>query len=123
MNLLQETIEAVAESGHTPDQIVFIGSRVTGHSCTWDEFVVLADREYESGFGSQKVAEDLLVLFSDGQTMWRHEYDGSEQWMFSEPFEPPVERKPIRSLFVVANQVGWKALSEIDEELDRLVGP
>lgn len=46
-NLLEETLEAITESGHLPADIVFIGSLETGHRCTWPEFEVLANIEYE----------------------------------------------------------------------------
>lgn len=43
INLLAETREAIADSGHTPEDIVFIGSLDSGHRCTWDEFIKLTD--------------------------------------------------------------------------------
>lgn len=97
-NLRGETINAIAASGHHPDDIAFIGSRDSGHSCTWQEFFVLADFEYDNGFGSPEIATDLEVMFDDGSTMWRHEYDGSEAWMYSPPFVAPAVRHQIRNL-------------------------
>ena len=99
MNLLNETEEAVKNSGHTPSDIVFIGSEKTGHECTWDEFRLLANREYDDGFGGQEVASDLIIVFSDGQSMWRGEYDGSEWWEHAKPFVRPSTKLPIDSLF------------------------
>lgn len=109
-NLLQETREGIAQSGHTPEGIVFIGSRETGHRCTWAEFEGLADIEYNAGFGGQEIASDLEIVFSDGATMTRGEYDGSEWWNFSRPFTEPKESHPITSL--LAN-IGWSSLAEI----------
>jgi len=99
MNLLEETIEYITQSGHTPDQIIFIGSEESGHQCTWDEFCVLANREYDNGYGLQKVAEDLVIVFKDKQKMWRGQYDGSEWWEFSKPFKKPRKALPIKTLF------------------------
>lgn len=113
-NLLAETIEAIHESGHKVDDIVFIGSVESGHSCNWEEFEVLADKEYHSGFGSQKVASDLEIVFSDGLRMWRNEYDGSEWWMFSKPVILPNERKEIKSLFPEFSG----SFQDIDEDYD-----
>jgi len=114
-NLLEETKEAIAESGHRPEDIVFIGSENSGYQCTWDEFQVLADQEYNSGFGSAAVAIDLVVVFDDGQKMWRGEYDGSEWWEHSVPHSPPKERKKIKRL------IGgiWSTVEEINDEDDR----
>ena len=117
MNLLKETTIDITDSGHTPDDIVFIGSRESGHQCTWAEFQKLADRDYDSGFGAQEVATDIEIVFSDGSTMWRHEYDGSECWHYSKPFVAPETKLPIRSLFVAPAQVGWQSLADIDGEL------
>lgn len=113
MNLLSETRTAINESGHKIKDIVFIGSEDSGHSCSWDEFTLLADIEYDSGFGAQKVADDLIIVFSDGMKMWRHEYDGSEYWEFSTPFDEPEKKLPIHGLFT--RSVGWDSLSTINE--------
>jgi hypothetical protein len=72
-NLLQETKEAIASSGHTESDIVFIGSESSWHQCTWAEFCALADVEYDAGFGASHVAQDLIVVFGDGQKLWRDE--------------------------------------------------
>jgi hypothetical protein len=115
-NLLEETREAIAESGHTEADIVFIGSEKTGHRCTWDEFETLANREYDSGFGASEVAQDLIVVFSDGQKLWRGEYDGSEWWNFSKPFSMPESSLPIKLLIVdeTSPSCGWVDLSELN---------
>jgi hypothetical protein len=116
VNLLAETKEAIKDSGHTPDDIVFIGSRESGHRCTWDQFTQLADVTYHNGFGAQEVASDLEIVFRDGTTMWRHEYDGSENWDYSLPFVMPTESKPITALTVNPSKVGWCTLAQIHEE-------
>jgi len=79
MNLLKETLDKLANSNHVPSDIKFIGS-VSGYSCTWEEFQKLANIEYDSGYGSQIVASDLIIIFSDNSWLERREYDGSEWW-------------------------------------------
>lgn len=98
MNLLKETREAIAKSGHTPDDIIFIGSECSGHQCTWVEFEILGDVEYDEDSGEQKVASDLIIVFLDGERLWRTSYTGSEWWAWSRSFKHPSERKPVRSL-------------------------
>lgn len=110
-NLLSETKEAIQRSGHTVTDIVFIGSVNTGHECTWDEFSLMADREYDSGFGAQEVASDLIVVFSDGQSMWRGEYDGSEWWEHNKPFKRPDVKLPIATLFGGM----WSSVSDMNK--------
>jgi len=126
-NLLSETIDAVHQSGHTVSDITFIGSRTSGHQCTWAEFSKIADVEYDDQGGSPAVATDLVVAFSDGKTMWRgSEYSvegqiawrgddlSQEFWVFDLPFTPPAECKPIRSLMTPANSMGWKSLARLN---------
>jgi hypothetical protein len=115
MNLLEETKKAITESGHTADDIVFIGSERTGHRCTWEEFQTIANVDYDSGFGSAEVAQDLIVVFKDGQKLWRGEYDGSEWWSLSSPFVMPEASHPISRLTVVGtDRCGWTDLSELN---------
>lgn len=98
MNLLQETREAIASSGHSENDIIFIGSEETGHQCTWAEFCVIADVRYNNRFGRIKIAGDLILVFKDGQKLWRGEYAGSEWWEYSKPFKRPETALPIRKL-------------------------
>jgi len=48
--------------------------------------------------------------------MWRHEYDGSEEWKYSAPFTAPETSLPIKSLFVPATRAGWMTLADINEQ-------
>lgn len=115
MNLLQETIADIEESEHTPDDIIFIGSETSGHSCTWEEFSLMADQDYDDGYGAQEVAEDLIIVFSDGSKMWRHEYDGSESWLYSTPFKMSKDLKPITRLICdPVKHIGWKTLANLN---------
>jgi hypothetical protein len=112
MTLLQETIFDIEKSKHTTADIVFIGSETTGHSCTWDEFCQLSNKDYDRGFGAQRVATDLIIVFSDGAKMWRGEYDGSEWWEYSTPFKQPAETKPIKKLMPGT----WDSLARMNGE-------
>lgn len=99
-NLLTETQEFIEKSGYSTDDIVYIGSKNrSGHSCTWDEFKVLADKEYDSGYGGTEVATDLIILFSDGNYMFRDEYDGSEWWDVTVGIKVPDDKCNIKTLF------------------------
>ncbi len=81
-NLLKETLEAIAKSGHSPADVAFIGSWKTGHQCIWHEFLELARRV---GPEQEYVAEDLIIAFVDGTMMWRN--DTGEIWEFSMLFK------------------------------------
>lgn len=112
MNLLEETKYDIERVGLKIEDIAFIGSETTGHSCKWEKFKILADKEYDSGFGGQEVAVDLIIVFKNGTKMWRKEYDGSECWEYSKPFRLPGKLKKLSNLF--AHQA-CESLEEIDE--------
>jgi len=78
MNFLEETISAMESSGNLLEDISFIGSEVSGHSCTWDDFIQMADKDYDNGYGAPEVAQDLVIVFKNGTKMKRGEHDGSE---------------------------------------------
>lgn len=111
-NLLSETWGIMKKHGKKPEDIIFIGSENSGHSCSWREFERLADREYNAGYGSTQVATDLIIIFKDNSRMNRAEYDGCEWWNFQEPFKMPLEQKPISNLFVGL----WESLAECQEK-------
>ena len=112
MNLLQETLEALSLADKTPADVVFIGSLISGHSCSWEAFTALADREYDAGYGRQEVAEDLTIVFHDGDRLERREYDGSEWWELVRVTKTP-EAKPLKTIFV-GEKGGWCALAELN---------
>ena len=94
-NLLEETREVMELHDQQPEDITFIGSDSTSeeglrYHTTWDKFIVMADREYNAGYGGTFVALDLIIEFKDGSRMYRSEYDGSEGWVFSSPCVTPA---------------------------------
>lgn len=117
MNLLKETKAAIEFSGHKSEQITFIGSEESGHQCTWEEFIVLADKNYDAGFGAQEVAKDLIIVFDDGQKMWRGEYDGSEWWEYSTPFTRPEKSKKIKNLIGRGAGHWWRTLANLNRSV------
>lgn len=117
-NLLIETTEAITRSNHDTEDITFIGSLVSGHSCAWDQFRQLADREYNAGFGGQEVARDLVIVFSDDTLLVREEYDGAEAWRFVQFIAPPDTRHPIKSVFATDSFEGyWSTLEELNSTI------
>jgi hypothetical protein len=122
-NLLAETREALANYFRKPEEIIFIGSRRSGHECTWAEFERLADTGYDAGYGAQEVASDLEIAFSDGATMHRSEYDGSEAWVYAPTFERAVAGGPKPIQFLTVHQAsaagrrvscGWESLADLN---------
>ena len=111
-NLLRETRDVLAGYGYTANDIKFIGSTDSGHSCIWKEFESLANFEYNSGYGAQEVASDLKIILQDGSYLIRWEYDGSEGWELIKEPSIPTELKKIKSLG--GGDAAWKTLSELN---------
>lgn len=107
MNLLEGTIYEIIHSGHTIEDIIHIGNEK--YECSWEEFVKLANIDYQEGFGGQKVAMDLMIIFKDGQVMIREEYDGDEWRQFKK--EDKVYKK-------ISNLSGeyWAKLDDLNNE-------
>jgi hypothetical protein len=123
MNLLKETIEVLLEHGKTEKDVMWCGSPEFGWF-TWEDFKEIADVEYDNGYGSQKVATDLLIV---GEDFWleRHEYDGSEWWEFKQqPQKPKNYKKPValtveQSIEKLDNEyIEWIKLKELNEKID-----
>ena len=81
MHLLEETLRAIEESGHTPDDVLYVSSEDGRLQLSWNHAEpVLKGVCYDNGFGAQEIASDLCVRFKDGAMLIRCEYDGAEWW-------------------------------------------
>jgi hypothetical protein len=85
MNFRIETKRAIKEAGKKTREVMFVGSIDGRYRITWEEFLNRSNFEYDGGFGSPKIAKDLIVYFNDNSYMIREEYDGSEWWKYNKP--------------------------------------
>lgn len=111
MNLLQETINKLAEHGKSVSDVKWVGDE--NIHTTWENFANIANVNYYNGFGGQEVAVDLLIV-GDNWWMERHEYDGSEWWEFKQL--PTKPQKPMTLNTVIGGS--WNSLEEINSEED-----
>ena len=91
-NLLEETIQEINNSNHSISDIDWIG----GSKCYIDvqDFINMAAQTYyDAGYGSQEVAEDLVIVFKDNTWLERAGYDGSEWWRYQ-----AVPQKPLKKI-------------------------
>ena len=88
--------------------VIFIGSLESGHECTWSEFKMLSNVEYDPGYGAQEVASDLVIVFSDHSRLYRREDGGAESWEFTRAFVAPEKFLPITKLVGGA----WSSVAE-----------
>lgn len=114
-NLLEETLKCVKSSGHSVDDIDWVGT--FEYSIDLDAL----DVDYDDGFGGVEIAEDLCIFFDDGSRLVRRDYDGSEWWEF-------VAKAPQRPLKHIGNarvktgrDVKWAyrlaGINELEEEM------
>jgi hypothetical protein len=109
--LLEETLSCMHNKKLSEQDIIFIGSRDGEYACSFEEFKVLADRKYDSSYGSRWVAVDLIIVFRSGHILEREEYEGSEWWRVVKPFTLPTASKPIHNLFGC-----YKSIRDLQEE-------
>lgn len=78
--IVEETIEDLKELGYSESDILWVGSYDGEFAMSWADFKdKFKGLEYDSGYGTQEIAADLVVV---GENWWleREEYDGAECW-------------------------------------------
>lgn len=111
INLLQETTEKLIDNNKTWEDVLWIGG--SEFTISIEDFKKLADKEYDNGYGSQRVAEDLKIV---GKDWWleRFEYDGAEDWVYKTCPIKPLTQKSVKR--VIASGIGWESLAEMQEK-------
>ena len=122
INLLKETLSVLKSNNKSEQDVLWVGT--TDVKTTWEEFKKIANTYYDDGFGSQKVAYDLIIV---GNNWWleRTEYDGSESWSYKEIPITPIKNVKLRALTVEQGQLfnedlscGWLNLEDINNGWD-----
>ena len=121
-NLYQETLEAIGRLGMTLSDVGWVGSYDGEYAISWDEFALIASKtDYDSGYGGQEIANDLVVVFKDRSWLERGEYDGSEWW---EHRRPPIRTYSLTFDRVDCNsstrrpELMWDTLKAMNTEED-----
>ena len=119
-NLLDETERAMKLVGLTEEDIDWIGS--TFYTCSWAEFKVLADVDYDPSCGAQMVAADLVIVFRDGTWLSRSQNNdyGEEWWRYNKAPSNNDDR-PIKKLVSLTNEEGnyefmWATIEDMQDE-------
>lgn len=112
MTLLTETLYYIEKLEQSPDNITFIGSADGKYECTWLEFETLADFNYDSGFGTQEVPCDLVIVFENNTMLERYEYDGAERWRFC--VIPKAKPNPSKIKSLNGTEIGWVDIAELN---------
>lgn len=107
-NLFEETEEMLIENGKAWDDVVFISNMKEGYFENYHEVEIDVDTfikvaktiEYDDGFGGNEISLNLKIV---GKNWWleRHEYDGSENWVYKEkPQRPKFKLNEAKSLLL-----------------------
>lgn len=76
-NFLEETLEYLEYLKIYTDDVICV---VYGDTyMSWDVFAKNADFRYDSGFGMTEISDKIFIYTRD-YIMYRHEYDGAEEW-------------------------------------------
>lgn len=112
-NLKKETLYIMKQHGKKKSDVKWVGCK--DFRISTDDFWKMADNNYDSSYGSQKVACDLLVV-GDGWWLERAEYDGSEWWEYKQYPAMPEEVREVPR--VLNNYAYWPTLSELCAEAE-----
>ena len=108
-NLWEETLRILTGHNKNFDDVMYIQG--SDFEITKEDFEQVAKMSnYNSGFGSVKVAEDLVIV---GDDWWleRHDYDGNEWWEYK---EKPKQINEIKDVWNLAGGM-WNTLAELNE--------
>lgn len=114
-NIVKETLEELKYLGLKSEDVLWVGSHDGKYAMPWDQFQARFENvTYDSGFGAQEIAEDLVVV---GANWWleREEYDGSERWAFKQlpvRFDDAVPFHHVKH----PEGHGWRSLADCNNE-------
>jgi hypothetical protein len=112
-NLLAETLHTLEQNGKSPLIVNWVGSLDGKYAISFAGFRLIANVNYDAGFGAQEVAVNLVVV---GDDWWleRHEYDGSEWWEFKSIPKAQADAKHFDK--VVGNY--WPSIEQVNDPSD-----
>lgn len=64
-NFLQETISAMNSNDLTEADVKWVGSSDGKYAITWQAFIAIANIDYDSGYGGQEIASDIVIVGDD----------------------------------------------------------
>ena len=112
INLYDETIHSIEESGHTIHDIFWIGSKEIQLPIQ-KFFEVAKNTTYANDYGIEEIPLDLVIVFKDNTFLKRSEYDGSEWWTFcATPTRPRAMVRNFSNL-VIQGTTGKRSLRDV----------
>lgn len=90
-NFLEETLECLNRLNISTDDIICVAYGYDVYM-PWDVFVKNADFRYDSGFGNMEIS-DMIFIYTRDYILYRHEYDGAEEWRAIPTLESIISTK------------------------------
>lgn len=89
-NFLEETLEYLSRLKISTKDVICVAYDDVYMS--WETFVKNADFRYDSGFGNVEVSDNIRIYTRD-YIIYRHEYDGAEEWRAISTLESVISKK------------------------------
>lgn len=112
-NFLQETLEILTANGKTPADVSWVGEEDDRYCISWEQFMAIADFDYNNVEGGSDIATDIVVV---GHDWWleRHDAEGAEWWEYKTLPRPKQEAKPFANLRASVPEMKWFSLRAVN---------
>ena len=89
-NFLDETLNCLNRLKIDTKDVICVA--FGGVYMSWDVFAKNADFRYDSGLGNMEVSDNIRIYTRD-YIIYRHEYDGAEEWRAISTLESVISKK------------------------------
>ena len=89
-NFLEETLDCLSRLKINTKDVICVAYGDVYMS--WETFVKNADFRYDSGFGNVEISDNIRIYTRD-YIIYRHEYDGAEEWRAISTLESVISNK------------------------------
>ena len=89
-NFLEETLDCLSSLKINTKDVICVAYDDVYMS--WETFVKNADFRYDSGFGNMEISDNIRIYTRD-YIIYRHEYDGAEEWRAISTLESVISNK------------------------------
>ena len=90
INFLEETLDCLNRLKINTKDVICVAYDDVYMS--WETFVKNADFRYDSGFGNVEISDNIRIYTRD-YIIYRHEYDGAEEWRAISTLESVISKK------------------------------
>lgn len=89
-NFLEETLDCLSRLKISTKDVICVAYDDVYMS--WETFTKNADFRYDSGFGNVEISDNIRIYARD-YIIYRHEYDGAEEWRAISTLESVISKK------------------------------